>query len=108
MMMKSTNLMIQERRVENEQNLQRGMISFSISRVHKDHSICTAVMGWTVCARPIVSGLASDNPMYFILPSSTSFFSSPILTNITNFNQQLTKAETLRHLKLITIEGTTR
>jgi hypothetical protein len=26
----------------------------------------------------MVSGLASDNPMYLIFPSSTSFFSSPI------------------------------
>ena len=61
-----------------EKYLQSGIISCSISRVQRDHSICTAVMGWTACALLIVSGLASDNPMYLIFPSCTSFFSSPI------------------------------
>lgn len=36
-------------------------------------------MGCTACARLIVSRLASDGPMYFTFPSSTNFFSSPIL-----------------------------
>lgn len=58
--------------------LQSGTISSSISRVHKDHSICNAVMGCTAWARLIVSELASDNPMYFTFPSSTNFLSSRI------------------------------
>ena len=58
--------------------LQSGTISCSISRVQRDHSSCTAVMGWTACALLIVSGLASDNPMYLIFPSWTSLLSSPI------------------------------
>ena len=61
-----------------KKNLQSGIISSSISRVHKEYSICKAVMGWTAWALLIVSTLASDNPMYFIFPSSTSFLSSSI------------------------------
>lgn len=49
-----------------------------MSRVQRDHSICKAVMGWTACARLIVSGLASDKPIYFTFPSSTNLLSSPI------------------------------
>ena len=57
--------------------LQSGIISSSISRVHRDHSICKAVMGCTAWALLIVSGLASDRPIYLTFPSSTSFLSSP-------------------------------
>jgi hypothetical protein len=62
-------------------HLQSGTISGSMSRDQRDHSICTAVIGCTACARLMVSGLASDNPMYLTLPSSTSFLSSPICDN---------------------------
>jgi len=59
-------------------HLQSGTISGSMSRDQRDHSICTAVIGCTACARLTVSGLASDNPMYLTFPSSTNFLSSPI------------------------------
>ena len=62
-------------------NLQSGIISSSISRLQRDHSICTAVMGCTACALLIVSGLASDRPIYLTFPSSTSFLSSPTYSN---------------------------
>ena len=35
-------------------------------------------MGWIACALLIVDAEASDRPMYLILPSATSFLSSPI------------------------------
>ena len=59
-------------------HLQVGTMSSSTSLDHKDHSNCTADMGWTACALLIVEAEASLRPMYFILPSSTSFFISPI------------------------------
>ena len=61
----------------NKINLQSGIISSSISRLQRDHSICTAEMGCTACALLIVSGLSSDKPIYLTFPSSTSFLSSP-------------------------------
>ena len=36
--------------------------SSSTSRVHSDHSVCSAVTGCTACARRIVSGAASEMP----------------------------------------------
>lgn len=63
-------------------DLQRGTISGSMSRVHRDHSIYNALIRCTACARLIVFGLASESPMYFTLPSSTNFFSSPICKEI--------------------------
>ena len=55
--------------------LHNGMIASSTSLVHKDHSICTALIGWTAWALWIVPGLASDRQMYFIflLPLAFSF-----------------------------------
>lgn len=32
------------------------------SRLHSEYSVCTAATGWTVCARRIVSGAASEMP----------------------------------------------
>lgn len=58
--------------------LQVGMICCSTSLDHKDHSIWTAVIGWTAWALLMVEAEASDKPMYFIFPSSTNFLSSPI------------------------------
>ena len=67
------------KRICNPSNhLHSGTISGSMSRDQRDHSICTAVIGCTACARLMVSGLASDNPMYLTFPSSTNFLSSPI------------------------------
>ena len=63
---------------EKMSHLQVGTISSSTSLVHKDHSNWIAVIGWTAWARLIVAAEASERPMYFILPSSTNFFSSPI------------------------------
>ena len=63
-------------------HLQSGTISGSMSRDQRDHSICTAVIGCTACARLMVSGLASDNPMYLTFPSSTNFLSSPICNDL--------------------------
>ena len=39
------------------------------SRLHRENSVCSAVTGWTACARRIVCGAASDRPMCRILPS---------------------------------------
>jgi hypothetical protein len=59
-------------------DLQVGMTSSSTWRTHSDHSVWTAVMGCTACARRITSAGASERPTYFTFPSSTSFFISPI------------------------------
>src|SRR4051794_21010098 len=39
-----------------------GRISASGSRDQSEYSVCSAVIGWTACARLIVSGDASLNP----------------------------------------------
>lgn len=67
--------------------LHRGTIPSSMSRVQRDHSICTAVIGWTAWARLMVSGLASDRPIYLTFPSSTSFFSPFIYSSNKHFHQ---------------------
>jgi len=64
--------------------LQVGIISSSTSLVHKDHSNWTVVIGWTAWALRIVDAEASESPMYFIFPSSTNFFISPICNRYTN------------------------
>ena len=69
-----------------ETHLHSGTISGSMSRDQRDHSICTAETGCTACAQLIVSGLASDSPMYLIFPSSTSFLSSPTYSNLSAAN----------------------
>jgi hypothetical protein len=56
---------------------QVGMMSFSRSRDHRDHSSWIAVMGCTACALRMVDAEASESPRYLTLPSSTSFFISP-------------------------------
>lgn len=63
-------------------HLQVGTMSASVSLDHKDHSICTAVIGCTACALLIVEAEASDKPMYFILPSLTSSLSAPTLQKV--------------------------
>lgn len=78
-------------------NLQRGMISSSTSRVHREYSISKAVMGWTEWALLIVSTLASDKPMYLIFPSSTSFLSSPIFHKQAIFSGQKQRINKMSH-----------
>lgn len=58
--------------------LEVGIIWASESLLQRDHSSCTAVIGCTAWALRIVEAEASDRPTYFIFPSSTNFFSSPI------------------------------
>jgi hypothetical protein len=45
-----------------------GSSAASGSRVHSEYSVCRAVSGWMAWARRIVSGLASDRPMWSTLP----------------------------------------
>ena len=45
-----------------------GRISRSGSRYQSEYSLCTAVTGWTACARRIVPAAASDRPKCFTLP----------------------------------------
>ena len=45
-----------------------GSISCSGSRHHSEYSLCSAVTGWTACARRIVCTPASDRPKCFTLP----------------------------------------
>ena len=52
------------------------------SRVHKEYSDCRAVTRCTACARRIVSGPASDMPMWRILPSATSSARVPTVSSI--------------------------
>lgn len=68
----------EQRKSWTETDLQRGIISSSISRVQREYSVWRAVIGWTAWALLIVSALASDSPIYLILPSSTNFLSSLI------------------------------
>ena len=42
--------------------------SASRSRVHSDHSLCSAAIGWTATARRMEAALASDRPRYRTLP----------------------------------------
>jgi hypothetical protein len=53
------------------------MMSSSKSLVHKDYSICTAVIGCTACARLMSDADASDKPKCFTFPSCTNFFIAP-------------------------------
>jgi hypothetical protein len=39
-----------------------GRISSSGSRLQSEYSVCSALTGWTACARRIVAGAASDSP----------------------------------------------
>ena len=47
------------------------------SRVHSEYSDCSAVIGCTAWARRMVSGPASDRPMWRTLPSATSSARAP-------------------------------
>lgn len=64
-----------------------GTMSSSKSRVHRDHSIWTAVIGCTACARLISDAEVSDKPKCLTFPSSTNFFISPTWKNGQNSQQ---------------------
>ena len=77
-----------------------GIISSSISRVHREYSNWTAVMGCTEWARRMSAAEASDNPKYFTFPSSTSSFIAPTYISFT--------IKTLRiHEEITQIKATT-
>ena len=59
-----------------------GSTSGSGSRVHSEYSLCTAVTGWTACARRIVAAAASDSPKCRTLPSATSSPTVPATSSI--------------------------
>ena len=86
----------------NDFHLHVGITASSASLVHKDHSSCTADMGWTAWALLIVSGEASDRPMYLTLPSSTSFFRAPIykLHNVERFEEEKSVWHTYLHISV--------
>ncbi|KPI22723.1 hypothetical protein OV320_1420 [Actinobacteria bacterium OV320] len=58
----------------------QGSTSVIQSRVHS--SDCTAVIGWTDCARLICSTLTSDRPMARALPAATVSARAPTLSSI--------------------------
>jgi hypothetical protein len=58
------------------------MIPASGSRQNSEYSICSAVTGWTACARRMVRALASDRPKYRTLPAATSYATVPAMSSI--------------------------
>ena len=61
---------------------QVGSTCGSGSRVHSEYSLCTAVTGWTTCARRIVSAAASERPKWRTLPAATSSATAPATSSI--------------------------
>ncbi len=61
---------------------QAGSTARSMSRENSDHSVCTAVMGWTAEARRMVSADASDSPRWRTLPAATSAAMAPTVSSI--------------------------
>ena len=53
-----------------------------MSRVHSDHSVCSAAIGWTAHARRSVSADASLSPRWRTLPSCTSSAIAPTVSSI--------------------------
>ncbi len=62
-----------------------GSSSSSGSRDHSEYSVCSAWIGWTACARRIVSGAASDRPRKRTLPCRTSSAIAPTVSSIGTF-----------------------
>ena len=58
------------------------MISASGSRANTEYSVCSAVIGWTACARRIVSGAASLSPRWRTFPALTSSDIAPTVSSI--------------------------
>ena len=54
----------------------------STSRVHSDHSVCSAVTGCTAFARRMVSADASLSPSCRTLPAATSSLIAPQVSSI--------------------------
>src|SRR6266545_149537 len=59
-----------------------GRISASTSRVHREYSVCTAVTGWTACARRIVAGLALGQADVADLALAISSASAPTVSSM--------------------------
>jgi len=59
-----------------------GRISASMSRVHSEYSLCSAVTGWAACARRIVPAPASESPKCLTLPSAMSSATAPATSSI--------------------------
>ncbi|MCY1377290.1 hypothetical protein D9M69_648540 [compost metagenome] len=51
-------------------------------RVHREYSVCTAVMGCTACARRKVGADTSERPMAWILPARTRSLKAPTLSSM--------------------------
>ena len=56
--------------------------SSSGRRHHSEYSLCTAVTGWTACARRIVAAAASDMPKCLTLPASMSSLTAPATSSM--------------------------
>src|SRR5258708_39438118 len=59
-----------------------GSSSASGPRQNREYSLCTAVIGWTACARRIVCTPASDKPKCLTLPSAIRFLTAPATSSI--------------------------
>ena len=53
-----------------------------MSRVKREYSVCSAVIGWMACARRIVVAEASDRPRWRTLPAATSSAIAPTVSSI--------------------------
>src|SRR5438309_1617515 len=53
-----------------------------MSRLQSDHSLWSALIGWTACARRIVSPAASDRPRWRTLPAATSSAMAPTVSSM--------------------------
>ena len=59
-----------------------GRTSCSGARNHSEYSLCSAVTGWTACARRMVRGDPSDRPKWPTLPSAISSRTAPATSSI--------------------------
>ena len=68
---------------------QVGRAPSSGSRVHREYSLCRAVMGWILCARRRVCGLASDSPRKRTFPALTRSLMAPTVSSMGVFRSTL-------------------
>ena len=59
-----------------------GRISASTWRSQREYSVWSAVMGWTLWARRMVAGEASERPKYLILPALTRSAMAPTVSSM--------------------------
>ena len=59
-----------------------GRISASMPRLISEYSICRAAIGWTACARRMVSAPISDRPMWRTYPARTISAMAPTVSSI--------------------------